>query len=499
MFVRRLLLTVALFAVVTPALADPCGMVPPIYPGENVPLVRVGDQQTYVFYKDGVESFVIRPGFRGKVEEFGMLIPFPKPPAIRKISDSVFSQVAAAVDPPEVVVNLQIELLQGLISQTATSPKGIERYEMAFRMERDAVRVISEEAVGMYEVAVLAAGSAKALERWMDEHGYQYPAGMDDVCEDYVDEGWCFVAVKTKVGAKSGVNAKPGQRKTDSKLPVGASFDGYVQAMGFRFESEELVVPMRLSAFNDGDLRNIVYLLSDSPKKIRAIPEEYVVRQVSGKQLLANLVDPLPLRIIGGTEKDIPEYRRKSLPSERDPQPHNGVAKELFAADMLAVESKQLSLPQEEREKVLLNIGERFGLRGNEIDEANSRALVEERKKMTARGLKSLDTMTLTVIDGDFPRDVLASRNLTFGEYKMPTQRNRIEDYNARTKSPGRKQPGVLHQGAIQYPAAPSNLSPEVPSERSPFGHLVAIGIAALLFSLVLCQKKWSGVLKIEG
>ena len=43
--------------------ADPCGMVPPIYPGQQVPLARTGLQQTYVFYKDGVETFVIRPRF----------------------------------------------------------------------------------------------------------------------------------------------------------------------------------------------------------------------------------------------------------------------------------------------------------------------------------------------------------------------------------------------------------------------------------------------------
>ncbi len=60
-------------------------MVPPIYPGQEVPLSRVGLQQTYVSYKDGVETFVIRPGFTGKVDEFGMLIPFPTPPAIRKV------------------------------------------------------------------------------------------------------------------------------------------------------------------------------------------------------------------------------------------------------------------------------------------------------------------------------------------------------------------------------------------------------------------------------
>src|SRR4051794_30361762 len=83
------------------ASADPCGMVPPIYTGPGLPITRVGAQRTYVFYKDGVETYVIRPGFQGKVDEFGMLIPFPSPPALRKVPDEIFAQVAAAIDPPE--------------------------------------------------------------------------------------------------------------------------------------------------------------------------------------------------------------------------------------------------------------------------------------------------------------------------------------------------------------------------------------------------------------
>src|SRR5262245_25588994 len=89
------------------AAADPCGMVPPIYVNDNTSLVRVGDEQTYVFYKDGIETFVIRPGLSGKVEDFGMLISFPTPPALRKVSEDIFPQIAKAIDPPEVVIDVR--------------------------------------------------------------------------------------------------------------------------------------------------------------------------------------------------------------------------------------------------------------------------------------------------------------------------------------------------------------------------------------------------------
>ena len=191
MFGRLSLFTLLLIA--APAFADPCGMVPPIYPGGTVPLARVGEQRTYVFYKDGVETFVIRPGFTGKVDEFGMLIPFPTPPAIRKVPDNIFEHVAAAVDPPEVVVDMRVYwgFAEGK-SGKKLADKSQQSLEL--QIEKDEVRVVREEAVGMYEVAVLAAGSADALKKWLDDHGYKYPDGMDKPTSE------CFVTAESQGG-----------------------------------------------------------------------------------------------------------------------------------------------------------------------------------------------------------------------------------------------------------------------------------------------------------
>ena len=104
------------------SLADPCGMVPPIVIGQEVAITRTGNQKTYVFFKDGVETVVIRPGFIGSVEEFGMLIPFPAVPALRKVADNVFPHIAAAVDPPEVVVDLRLRF--GAVADALPAPGG---------------------------------------------------------------------------------------------------------------------------------------------------------------------------------------------------------------------------------------------------------------------------------------------------------------------------------------------------------------------------------------
>lgn len=347
---KRMFLLASVFAILaTVANADPCGMVPPISLNGAGNITRIGLQNTYVYYKDGVETFVIRPGFEGNVEEFGMLIPFPEPPALRKVSDQIFPQLEKAIDPPEVIVYAQEMFFKNGAMGGGRFARDAKKEDSSLAVNE--VRVVREEAVGMYEVAVLEAGSAAALKRWMDDHQYRFPQGMEATCEEYITDKWCFVAVKTRVGPKKNIDPQPGMRRTNPGLPAGASFDGHVQAMGFRFHSDQLVVPMRLSSFNAGELRNVVYILTDGPRKIRAIPEEYVVRQLSGEELYRNLTEPLPVRVIGGTLADIPDYRKQSLPQERDPVPHNGLARELFASDLLTSRTGSLSHSHEEAEK----------------------------------------------------------------------------------------------------------------------------------------------------
>ena len=477
--------------------ADPCGMVPPIYVGNQSPIVRAGLQKTYVFHKDGVETFVIRPGYKGKVDNFGMLIPFPNPPELRKVADDIFEHVANAIDPPEVVVDLRIRRRMNF-GGGAGGMAPVAVMDKKMKVAKNEVAVLKEEAVGMYEVAVLEAGSAQALEKWMDKNGYKYPDGMDKVTGEYVDIGWCFVAVKTKVGPKSAVDPKPGQRKVNPELPDGSVFDGNVQGMGFRFKSEKLVVPMRLSAFNEGDTHNVVYVLTDGPRKIRSIPEEYVMRQVSGKQLFDNVTQPLPLRIIGGTEKDIPPHMRKSLPARRDPEPKNGVAKDLFAADLLAVSSGELSLAHEEKEKELLRVGEHFGLRGGEVDKENMLAIADERKKTVERGLESLKDMTLTVVDGDFPRQVIANENLTFVDYKIPRNRNDTESYDAKSYGPGQKKEGVLKIGAVDWNSVERQIVHNHRSMRFGLRTLVGFGFIGLIGIMAFRRPKVVTVLVVS-
>jgi hypothetical protein len=426
------------------ALADPCGMVPPVYTGQGTPITRVGPQRTYVFYQDGMETYVIRPGFQGKVEEFGMLIPFPSPPALRKVPDEVFPHIAAAIDPPEIVVDLRPRPPRRYKSEAksaAPSRGAMKEDALAY----DEVKVLKQEAVGMYEVATLAAGSAKALNRWMDEHGFKYPTGMDEVCNDYIKAGWVFVAEKTKVGSKSGSDPKPGMKSVNPSLPAGSNFNGYVQAMGFRYKVDKPSVPMRLSPFNEGEKRQIVYLLTKGAAKFDGVPDNLVVRQLPGLELFKNVTQLLPLRVLGGTLKDVPKSTLDNLRPRRNPKPHNGHARSLFASDLLALKSGKLSLDHEEKEKELLRIGEALDLRGPEIDAMHEAHLEVERDGAAQKALGSLEGLTMSVVDGEFPIQLMKDQDLTFSRFAMAKERNVYETYDCKSDGPPVVRPGNFY------------------------------------------------------
>jgi hypothetical protein len=383
-----------------------------------------------------------------------MLIPFPKVPDIRKVSDNIFTHLKQAIDPPEIVIDMRPvrELAKEVSDFRQDAQAGEELY-------LGRVTVLKEEAVGMYQVAVLAAEDPQALEAWMTAHQYVYPKGMDGVCAEYIEAKWCFVAVKANVGSQSAVEPKPGMRKADALVDDATGFEGAVQAMGFRFRIDEPVVPMRLSAFNEGDLHNIVYVFSDRSLKIPELPEKFVQGKISGEQLFKNMTEPLPVKVLGGTIEQAEQMGYFKMPQyNRDPRPKNGDAYDLLSSDLLAVKTGELTHPFEAREKELLKIGERLGLRGEEVDKLIGEVIAKERLAAAEAVKDAYQGMVLTVIEGDFPRDVIARQNLHF------------EAFAARD----------LEMAQVRNP------KDDTSSEKT----LIAGGALALLFGVILSRRK---------
>lgn len=252
--------------------AEPCFMASPVTeprPGVVDPvLVRRGVQRTYVFHLGRVEDIVVQPSLAGGAEHFGMILPFPEAPVIRKVEGTFFDD------------------LDRLLAPDRPGP-AIDHLEMeAPEAGPDGVRVLREEVVGIYKAATLEAGSAAALIDWLDGNGYNHPPAMDAIAQEYVERGWVFVAVKVELTAHAGVDPVPGGREVEPGLPAGARVSGPIQAMGFRFHSEHLVLSARLASLNDrSQMTSRLYLLTDRAIRLAPLDDAFVREHVSGKLL----------------------------------------------------------------------------------------------------------------------------------------------------------------------------------------------------------------------
>jgi hypothetical protein len=172
---------------------------------------------------------------------------------------------------------------------------------------------------------------------------------------------------------------------------------------------------------------------------------------------------------------------------ERNPAPHNGVAKHLFASDIIATNVEGYSLPHEETEKELLRIGEHFGLRGPEIDKVMEQVSREQSEKFVAESLPVLKDLTLTVVDGDFPRQVIASQNLKFSNFSMAASRNNRERYDTKRHAPAVKLGGIRVSSLDQVPDYSFDRASLQIGKRvwTPMIAIAAFGISGLFVLLV--------------
>jgi len=103
-----------------------------------------------------------------------------------------------------------------------------------------------------------------------------------------------------------------------------------------------------------------------------------------------------------------------------------------------------------------------------------------------------VEELTLTVVDGDFPREVLANENLRFADFEMAANRNNPRQYDTPTHGPTEKKKGILISGYLPTPT-PHQMQERISSTRfeSTVPRLTAslgFGFVALLM-MAFCVK----------
>jgi len=153
--------------------------------------------------------------YSGAPESFAWVLPIKGVVDVGISSDLLFNTLAFLTDPQIIPPYLDCPYSCGDEYGTgvAASSSG------AGGASGGGVEVLAEEVVGPYETIQLGADDPAALQTWLASRGYNLPAEVAPIIDDYVAEGFNFLALKLVPG--QGIDAmKPVRVTTPGASPV---------------------------------------------------------------------------------------------------------------------------------------------------------------------------------------------------------------------------------------------------------------------------------------
>src|SRR5262245_5641429 len=157
--------------------------------------------------------------YSGEPESFAWVLPTKGIVDVGISSDLLFNTLAFITDPQIIPPYLDCpyscnDYGEGDVAASAAGAGGASG---------GGVEVIAQEVVGPYETVQLSASDPQALQTWLAGHGYTLPADIVPVVDQYVAEGFNFLALKLV----------PGQG-IDSMKPVRVTTPGASPALPLR-------------------------------------------------------------------------------------------------------------------------------------------------------------------------------------------------------------------------------------------------------------------------
>jgi len=146
-------------------------------------------QEALIVFKAGdedgaaVEDLILKIRVEGAAERFAWIVPFPKPPKVKKANAKIFRELFDYVQARK----------RHRRSHFKTGATGAKEDKSA---KRSGVKVWSREVVGSYDVAVVQETKAGALNRWLTENGYQTLDDAEDVLTFYREKEYVFACIK---------------------------------------------------------------------------------------------------------------------------------------------------------------------------------------------------------------------------------------------------------------------------------------------------------------
>jgi len=191
--------------------------------------------------------------FRGRPQDFCIVVPTPSVPKLNTVSQEVFYDAELLTSP------IQRERGTGCFFSRDLIGGAEEKEEPASRVE-----IINEQSIGGFSTVTLSAADPDALIKWLQENKYNYSVQDKDVIDYYTQRGWVFTVMKIDTAS----------------MPTTTDYYRYNNnPVLFRYSASSLIYPIRLASINSGDKTDIVtYVLSNSKMTFPGARVEYANR-----------------------------------------------------------------------------------------------------------------------------------------------------------------------------------------------------------------------------
>ncbi|MEL6177709.1 MAG: DUF2330 domain-containing protein, partial [Myxococcota bacterium] len=198
----RCVLALSLVLIVTPSTAEAfCGF---YVSGADAKLYN--NATMVVMMRDGKRTVLsMQNNYEGPPSNFAMVVPVPvvlKEENVKTLDKATFDKVDTMAAPRLVEYWEQDPCY---IPKPRPRRKSGRRNTMAFESERSKrsaapkVKIEAQFKVGEYDIVILSATEAKALDRWLRTNKYNIPDGADKVLGPYIEGGMYFFVAKVDV------------------------------------------------------------------------------------------------------------------------------------------------------------------------------------------------------------------------------------------------------------------------------------------------------------
>ncbi len=243
----------AMVPLTAPTTAQACGGTFCDAPGQQVN--QTGEVIAFVLDGSKVEAHIqIQYDPNTLADQFAWLVPVQQVPSFRVGSDPLFQNLLNGTVPTYQVTNNFESGCGGTGFATTGVPTTTD--PTGFGSDTDPTTgdpppdVVLEQTVGAFDVVVLEGGTVDSLMMWLAANGYQQDAAAAPILQEYLDEGFRFVAFK--LSQQAGVDA--------------------IHPVVLEYEGDEPCVPIRLTRIAaEEDMQIRAFFLGNN----RTVPTNY--------------------------------------------------------------------------------------------------------------------------------------------------------------------------------------------------------------------------------